>query len=87
MKCPFDGCDKTFKCYNGLYIHKQTIHERVEEYRCEWPGCEYKTYSKIYIDRHRVVHSDDKPFVCHWPGCQLRTKFTNNLRAHVKLHK
>ena len=86
FKCPFDGCDKSFKSKVALNNHKMN-HDKSQEYSCDWPGCEYKSYNKQNIGRHAVIHSDDKPFACHWPGCQFRTKKSNNLSRHTKIHK
>ena len=85
-KCPFDGCDKTFKWKQSFINHKQSIHIRSQEYSCECPGCEYKTYNRKMMLNHKLFHTDDKPIECDWPGCEFNSFNRQTMLNHRIVH-
>ena len=73
-KCTFDGCYSSFPNRNNLWRHKMSIHLKQEEIYCEYPDCEYKTFSKRKFDKHIENHNDyeelsPQTIVCHYEDC------------------
>ena len=86
FKCPYDECDKTFESNSGLHHHKKAVHIKEQLYVCEWPGCEYSTYSKSNHSGHQRVHSNER-HSCDYPDCSAKYKERSILRAHqLKQH-
>ena len=81
------GCDKMFKTHNQMKNHVQSVHMRVKNHRCEWPGCEYSAYYKKNVDRHyKAVHTKQKNFVCDL--CDKRFVHLSDLPKHKRIsHK
>ena len=87
VECTVDGCDKTFKTNRGLTVHVKFYHSREQEYGCDWPGCEYKTFNTTNLSSHRNVHTNDYNFVCHYKQCAKKFKRRMTLRRHLELHQ
>ena len=85
FKCPFDDCSKTFQTDTGLRRHKISVHTKDKLYSCEWPGCEYSTYSLSSYRSHERVHSDRK-YLCDYPNCNSKYRERSYLRAHQLKH-
>ena len=81
FKCSFDGCDKTFESRPGLSTHMKSVHIRDRLYSCEWPGCEYETYSKSSHTIHQNVHGLHK-YVCDYTNCNAKYKDNDTLKSH-----
>ena len=85
FKCTFDGCGKTFETGAGLRTHQSSTHIRDKLYSCEWPGCEFQTYSKSSYRGHQTVHSD-QTYPCDYPNCSAKYKNVYTLRHHQLKH-
>ena len=77
FKCTFDDCGKTYETSSGLSSHQQSAHIRDTLMVCEWPGCEFSTFSRNSYRGHRRVHSDHK-YSCDYPDCGAEYTQTKN---------
>ncbi|KAL5014331.1 hypothetical protein ScPMuIL_008601 [Solemya velum] len=76
--CKFEcGWSKEF------YRHMKT-HFEGPPYKCDNPGCTYKSDKVQPLVVHRMKHSDERPYGCDQCGMRFRTR--NNLYAHIKYH-
>ena len=86
FKCPFDGCHKTFKTEKGSKIHYKQQHTENELLRCDWPGCDFLTKSRVSYRSHSNVHKTERDFLCEWPECGKGFKNRAQLRLHTRRH-
>ncbi|OXA44207.1 zinc finger protein 62-like [Folsomia candida] len=83
FKCDHAGCDKAFRFYGSLKVHKE-IHLTPKEratYSC--PICQKTMVTKSYLKKHmdqQHENPDNKPFSCNLCVKTFRT------REHLKLH-
>lgn len=45
-----------------------------------------KFVSTHELERHRMVHSQQKKFVCDWPGCSFKTSWPSCIASHRRTH-
>ena len=87
LRCPFSFCNKTFAAHNGLGYHVDSVHYQTEEFRCDWPGCQFMAFHQRYLNKHRLVHNDEYKYICDHPKCGKRFKRSNNLVQHKLIHQ
>ena len=71
--------------------HKLTIHSDVRKFRCDSPGCNYKTnYARVFRN-HVLIHEKDLekkyPVVCRFPACDYRRRSRGELKLHEQVHE
>ena len=72
---------------NDLVIDdNSTIEEQAKRYRCQWPGCDYKTKFTANMDKHLCKHSNVRRYACDWPHCHKTYKQSNALVTHKRSH-
>ena len=59
MKCEYKGNDSLFKTVNGMRAHMMK-HNGLKIFGCEWPSCEARFKSKIYLKRHLETHTGER---------------------------
>ena len=85
FKCKF--CD--YRAYNkhNVNLHAMNVHSKERRFKCEKPGCNYKTNVFHLFQTHGLIHEEDPtkkfPFECKFPDCDFRRK----LRPQIKLHE
>ena len=88
-KCSFDDCHKTFTTNCNLIRHQTTIHLKQDAFYCEYPDCEFRTFSKIVFNEHIGNHSNyselsSQTIVCHYEGCNEEFNDKKSWFAHRK---
>ncbi|KAF5282620.1 hypothetical protein FQR65_LT14215 [Abscondita terminalis] len=70
-------CDYSSNFSNDLKTHlRKHLDEPSYGYSCD--KCNFKTYAKSLLQRHKIVHSDEKPLKCGL--CEYSCNFSNNLK-------
>ncbi|KDQ15738.1 hypothetical protein BOTBODRAFT_187166 [Botryobasidium botryosum FD-172 SS1] len=78
-----DECPSFFGSTSHLNRHKKTLHRlHTEIFKCEFPGCVYKTYQKSNLRHHEIKHSNKCPFECN--ACGKGFKLKHALQRHEK---
>ena len=76
-------CPKCKKVVRRLSRHLIIMHA-VRLFSCD--TCEKKFHSERFLQKHLVVHSDERPFICRY-GCDYTCKKSSNRTAHeIKKH-
>lgn len=52
-------------------------------YKCDAPGCEFKTKNPKGLKRHKYKHSKVQTLNCRWPECKETFNRMDNGRRHV----
>ena len=92
---------KRFKCETCEYrsnqrttvrTHVMNMHTAVEKrFKCDKPGCTYKTNFSNALKSHLLIHEDDIrsrfPFACTFPGCDFRRKTKPEMVQHELRHE
>ncbi|KAG8566260.1 hypothetical protein GDO81_013159 [Engystomops pustulosus] len=82
LKCSVKGCSKTFRKKKAF---KQHLAEHGGEalYRCDQPGCEWKSNSKASVAGHIRRHAG---YRCPFQGCQTTSPTWSALQKHRMSH-
>ena len=92
-KCSFDGCNKEFTSLSYMLRHKERLHSKQNKLHCEYPDCEYKTFTKRAFNKHIKSHSNysqlsSQTIVCQYEGCdQMFTDKTSWYNHRNNYHK
>ena len=73
-------CGDSFPTKRSMYYHRQ----RHQEKPLQCPKCDQTFYSKWFLERHLLVHSDEKPFRCAL--CERTFKTASHLNVHLERH-
>ena len=86
--CEVKGCGKRFKSETTLNAHQKGVHSGPEErFKCDWPGCEYKTARKRHLQNHVTKHVvSEKTIACDWPECDKMFRLEDQMREHRRIH-
>ena len=49
-----------------------------------FPQCDFRSYAKYDVEKHRLTHSEDRPFACFFPGCDYKAKQAKSVTDHQK---
>ncbi|KAK2918584.1 general transcription factor IIIAa [Channa argus] len=60
LKCPRDGCERSFTTASNLQCHINSFHEGLQPFTCTHAGCGKKFASKKSLQRHGVVHDPER---------------------------
>ena len=52
LQCPFESCYKTYTTSYNLKVHIKTFHYKVEEFICNYEGCNQSFKHKCSLERH-----------------------------------
>ena len=84
-------CDYRAGHREHLNAHKLTIHSDVRKFKCDSPGCSYKTNYPRLFKQHLLIHEKDPqkkyPAVCRFPGCDYRRRSRVQLKSHEEVHE
>ena len=81
-----DLCGNAFIKQKELENHSK-IHTNNEDSEEKCEHCEYKTWSKLYMTRHKLTHFPEKrdlKFQCH--SCDYKTWSRKKLTRHMNVH-
>ncbi|XP_054158718.1 uncharacterized protein LOC128957027 [Oppia nitens] len=84
--CRLDNCGVRIKSLAMFELHRDKIHHQVQQYGCEWPGCDYRAYTKKAVNNHKTIHQAVKKLACDWPGCQYRANCRRRMETHIRTH-
>ena len=51
-------------------------------YPCDWPGCEWRSFTPHEQAKHKKTHTGERPFPCD--RCERRFADESNLKAHMR---
>ena len=74
---PCDVCGQRFRTISERNMHRR-VHDPAE-HTCAI--CSFKTPLKKVLDRHMLVHAEEKPIQC--PHCNYRCRRNMDLRKHI----
>ena len=75
-----------FSFSSQIKIYKPILLQGKKAYQCRFPQCEKIFRFKSDMERHMIVHSDDKPFICPDPTCNKAFKRADALKNHIQSH-
>ncbi|XP_052862988.1 zinc finger protein 37-like [Anopheles cruzii] len=78
IRCYF--CPKSFKAYEYMHRHIDSIHAESEDYACGF--CNAKCSSQLVLVEHIKTHSEGKPFSCITCGKDFTRRY--HLDRHAK---
>lgn len=77
-------CGKAFPDRKELNFHKKTIHAGEMTFFCHI--CGRNMYTKINLEYHIRVHTQERPFKCTIEGCEKAFKQDGQLNRHILTH-
>ena len=77
-------CGKGFPTAVHLADHQKYAHESEKKFVCEICGKGF--VRDRYLQRHSVVHQEERPFPCQHEGCEKRCKSQRALDLHHLVH-
>ncbi|XP_045508683.1 RE1-silencing transcription factor-like isoform X3 [Colias croceus] len=78
-KC--DICTKTFNVKSGLQRHKDTVHNKVPEFKCEY--CPERFGSIPKLARHVRTHAGERPYPCKY--CDKSFLKSQHYTRHLRI--
>ena len=82
LKCGENGCDKSFKTWMGLNVHRKNFHSTTRRHVCSYAGCGQRFDTIDQFRKHIGIHT--KPFVCDYDNCSFSTEKKVYLYYHKK---
>ncbi|XP_044747270.1 zinc finger protein 62-like [Coccinella septempunctata] len=77
-----DICSRNFSDRRQVKLHKDTVHNKLKPFLCNF--CGYKSSSRSSLKIHIRQHTGEKPFSCD--SCSYSTADHNSLRRHKLRH-
>ncbi|XP_045480891.1 oocyte zinc finger protein XlCOF6-like [Harmonia axyridis] len=77
-----DICLRKFSDRRQVKLHKDTVHNKLKPFLCNF--CGYKSSSRSTLKIHIRQHTGEKPFSCD--SCSYSTSDHNSLRRHKLRH-
>ncbi len=78
--------NEPFSFSSKIKIYKPILLQGKKAYQCRFPQCEKIFRFKSDMERHMIVHSDNKPFICPDPTCNKAFKRADALKNHIQSH-
>ena len=72
--------------YNESNNQQQDFLERKKTYKCDVPGCTFKSAYKGNLTMHKRIHTGEKLYKCDAPGCTFESAYKSNLTMHKRIH-
>ena len=79
LRCPYDGCESTFRAKANRSEHVKSIHN-TETFNCK--ECDYIGRSKITLRKHFGIHHGVKYFACEF--CEFRAGYQYLIDRHIR---
>lgn len=79
-RCEYEGCD--YETYEELFFEKHIRAKHVKTCICDI--CNKSFFTKTYLERHMLAHSDERQFLCTYDKCFRRFKRKDILNEHIK---
>ncbi|KAG1652071.1 Zinc finger protein 737 [Nymphon striatum] len=77
-----DICKKVFRHSRILQLHKETVHDKIRPFLCNF--CGHCAANRSSLKMHLRVHTGEKPYNCDI--CNYKTSDHNSLRRHKMRH-
>jgi len=84
LTCSYPGCLKEFQNSWSLSKHERQHAIGAKQFECSI--CHKQFVQKSSLNRHELLHSNEKPWVCEHDNCGKRFKLKEYLDAHKKTH-
>jgi len=68
------------------YLSSCKTTPRTPQQVCSYPGCSAAFFKAAHLQRHELIHSDDKPFPCKREACGKSFKSQSHLKRHEATH-
>ncbi|XP_059483310.1 zinc finger protein 62 homolog isoform X2 [Neocloeon triangulifer] len=75
-------CEKKFQHLSSLFYHKEAEHNEGVRFACN--KCDKTFKHRQLLQRHQLVHTEDRPFICTLCTTSFKTKA--NLTNHMLIH-
>ena len=79
IRCPYEGCPKTFKFRSNIRQHVKHVHENNS---IECTECDYTAKSKRALRVHFGLHHGVKYFACEF--CDYRAGYQHKMDKHTR---
>ena len=80
--CPWDGCERSFKCGQSVSRHVREVHKKERRHTCS--TCDATFAQRSHLENHMRTHTGDRPFPCRRCGehfAQAATRDNHATRA------
>ena len=77
-------CDKRFKTFSDLNIHKKFVHTNIQPFVCPQSDCNKRFKRRYNLNQHKRIHCSEKPFECE--ECNKKFKSQSYLMSHKLIH-
>ncbi len=84
FKC--NSCEKSFVRKTHLKKHIDACHLEIKNFKCDFPGCEYKANRSSHVKIHNRIHTGEKPYTCSIASCSKTFAFYSNWREHEQIY-
>lgn len=61
FQCLYDTCNKMFTTLYNLRQHLKSVHEKVEQFVCNFNDCNAAFHNQRSLDLHKATHSNSEP--------------------------
>ena len=83
---PCSKCPQSFSQPRCLRNHEISVHGKVHNFKCHYPGCNFTTTLRQYLKSHaRKLHSAETIKKCS--ECPFSSKDHNAFRKHLAVHR